>query len=258
MILATSFPSLCWGFAIRHPGLMLVLIGVAGEVACDWKEMAGRLAWAKKLSAMLLVIGLVVEFWESAKLDNEVADTKERTAIAVKDASQANERAANTESNNLVLDKQLTELKARLQHRIITPEQRGKFIKALEGCRRGNIIVAKLSIENETGAYARDIRMMLDAAGYPDNQHGDVIFFPSSSHDSQDVQIYTFVKNKGPDFVYAIRKAFEGIGIKTIIQWPDRPFTFPIPDYQFLAHSPMPNSQEEAMGELMILVTERQ
>src|ERR1035437_2611527 len=108
---------LCWEFVTRHPGLMLVLIGVAGEVACDWKEMAGRLAWAKKISAMLLVIGLAVEFWESAKLDNEVADTKERTAVAAKEASQANVRAATTESNNLALKKQMLELESKFQPR---------------------------------------------------------------------------------------------------------------------------------------------
>jgi len=49
----------------------------------------GRLARAKRISAILLVVGLMMEFWEAAKSDNEVADTKERTALV--------------ESNNLVL-----------------------------------------------------------------------------------------------------------------------------------------------------------
>jgi hypothetical protein len=49
----------------------------------------GKLARTKKISAILLVIGLMMEFWEAAKSDNEVAATKERTALL--------------EKNNLVL-----------------------------------------------------------------------------------------------------------------------------------------------------------
>jgi hypothetical protein len=90
MILAASSLFVCLEFVGRHPGLLLVLIGVIGEIICDWKEMGtGRLARAKRISAVLLVVGLMMEFWEAAKSDNELADTKERTALV--------------ESNNLVL-----------------------------------------------------------------------------------------------------------------------------------------------------------
>jgi hypothetical protein len=90
MIIAASLLSVFGEFLTRHPGLLLVLIGVAGEIVCDWKEMGvGRLARAKRISAILLVIGLMMEFWEAAKSDNEIAKTKERTALV--------------ESNNLML-----------------------------------------------------------------------------------------------------------------------------------------------------------
>src|ERR1700720_2994888 len=117
MTLATSSLFVFFEFIERHPGLLLVLIGVAGEIFCDWKEMGvGRLAKAKRISAILLVIGLMMEFWEAAKSDNEIAKMNlkaeqaardaaasyENSAVAKKEAGEANERASNTESNNLV------------------------------------------------------------------------------------------------------------------------------------------------------------
>ena len=121
MILAASSLFVCLEFVGRHPGLLLVLIGVVGEIICDWKEMEGRLARAKRISAILLVVGLMMEFWEAAVSDTDLADTKERTAVAEKEAGQANERAANTESNNLVLQ-------AELKDRTITVMQITNFI----------------------------------------------------------------------------------------------------------------------------------
>ena len=91
------------GFLARHPGLLLVLVGVAGEVLFDWPEMKGKRVWGKRLSAIILVLGLVLEFVEAAKSDNEVTATKERTAHAERQAGQANERAAIIESNSIAL-----------------------------------------------------------------------------------------------------------------------------------------------------------
>src|SRR5579859_1028671 len=103
MIAASSLLSNCWEFSTRHPGILLVLLGVAGEVIFDWKEMKGRMAWAKRLSALVLVAGLILEFSEAAKSDKEVSAAIERAGDAEREAGQANERTANTESNNLVL-----------------------------------------------------------------------------------------------------------------------------------------------------------
>jgi len=78
MIFASSLLSNCWEFSTRHPGISLVLLGVAGEVVFDWKEMKGRLAWAKRLSALVLIAGLILEFSEAAKTDKLVAATQLR------------------------------------------------------------------------------------------------------------------------------------------------------------------------------------
>lgn len=181
MFLASSFLTGCWEFILRHPGLLLVLVGVAGEVICDWKDMSGRLARAKKISAILLVIGLAVEFIEAAKSDKELAETKERTAVAVREASQANERAAKFDADRVVIQKQaeeirstnfvlqtkLLELEARFRERTITESDGEKFIKLLANVPKGNVVVyINGNSGSEVQNYAEQIRQMIGAAGY--------------------------------------------------------------------------------------------
>jgi hypothetical protein len=120
--------------------LLLVLIGVIGEIICDWKEMGvGRLAKAKRISAVLLVVGLMMEFWEAAKSDkdvaaaqlqvkqlgmqiidtsNIVAQANERIAVAnenaakaEKDAAQSNERAAKFDTDRTLVEKEAGEIR---------------------------------------------------------------------------------------------------------------------------------------------------
>src|SRR5580698_3331653 len=67
-------------FVARHPGLLLVFVGVAIEVFFDWKEIHAPLRWLKRIAAVMLVMGLAIEFWESAELDNETSKANERTA----------------------------------------------------------------------------------------------------------------------------------------------------------------------------------
>jgi hypothetical protein len=90
-------------FLAAHPGLFLVLIGVIGEIIFDWPEMKGKRSLGKKLSAIILALGLVCEFVEAVILDNQVAETKHRTALVEKEAGQANLRAASLESSNTAL-----------------------------------------------------------------------------------------------------------------------------------------------------------
>ena len=200
MILATSLPSLCWEFATRHPGLMLVLIGVAGEVACDWKEMTGRLALAKKVSAMLLVIGLAIEFWESAKLDNEVANTAERTAIAVKEASQANARAAKFDADRVLIEKQaedirgtnfvlqakLLEMQLRFSFRQISHQKQQDLSACLKNAPKGKVLICTGFIDLEAIQYGNQISNVLATAGfvvrpYQDNYNITSIGIPGLS-----------------------------------------------------------------------------
>jgi hypothetical protein len=171
MILASSLLFNCWEFSIRHPGIVLVLFGVAGEVIFDWKEMKGRLAWAKRISALVLIAGLILEFSEAAKSDKGVSAAIERAGIAEKEAGQANERAATNElavatltSSNLVLSIELEKLK---QDRTITDEDKKKFIKLLASAPRGSFSIC---FEPNSGAdvqnYANEIWGMFLDAGF--------------------------------------------------------------------------------------------
>jgi|ERR1035437_808166 hypothetical protein len=99
-------------FICSHPGLFLVLIGVVGESVCDWKEL--KTSILKIVFVLLLVIGLVAEFWEAAKSDRDVAVLQHQTAVLV--------------ASNLELEKQI-------QPRRIEPEQRAEIIRQLHSWR---------------------------------------------------------------------------------------------------------------------------
>src|SRR5437762_1395177 len=62
-------------FAKRHPGLIAVLIGVAGEVILDWRDASkdNRGRW-KRFFMALLVIGLAVDLYEAKNADKEAVD----------------------------------------------------------------------------------------------------------------------------------------------------------------------------------------
>jgi hypothetical protein len=178
MILASSMLSNCWEFAARHPGILLVLLGVAGEVIFDWKEMKGRLAWAKRFSAIVLIAGLVLEFAEAAKSDRDVSAAIERAGNAEKEAGQANERAAIIESNNAALLMQIEQLKTRR----ITQLQFDKFINLLKDRPKHpvKVVVEKGHYEAET--FAAEIRKMLDAAGYGTNDGSGIMTYDTLGH----------------------------------------------------------------------------
>jgi hypothetical protein len=99
MILAFSL-----GFVTRHPGLLLVLIGVAGEVFFDWPEMNGKRAWCKRLSALVLVFGLLLEFAEAAKSDKEVARLNKDAADARLETTRLEEQISETRTNVAKID----------------------------------------------------------------------------------------------------------------------------------------------------------
>jgi hypothetical protein len=84
-------------FSFKHPGLIGVLIGVSGEVYFDWKEEKGKTAKWKRFFMALLVVSLTYELIEASENDKEAAN-------AINLAGQADEHAAETESNNLVLN----------------------------------------------------------------------------------------------------------------------------------------------------------
>lgn len=173
--------------------MLLVLIGVAGEIACDWKEMEGRLARAKRISAILLVVGLMMEFWEAAKSDNEVADTKERTTLV--------------ESNNLVLRSNVVALEIKLKPRTITPKQIEDFI-FLTGkiTNKTPITVHAYSQGDDTMSYAIQIEIMLEKAGFPRRD---------SSQDMSKSDLGIKLDTGAPLTTFVVRK----IGV--IKEWPN-------------------------------------
>jgi hypothetical protein len=167
MIFASSLLFNCWEFATRHPGILLVLFGVGGEVVFDWKDMKGRLAWAKRLSAIVLIAGLILEFSEAAKSDKEVSAAIERAGLAEQKAGEANDRAANTESNNLVLQSQLLKLEAKTKWRTITPEDKKRFVDITQAISKFPVRVRMAAnASSEVKSYAQKIREMLDDGGF--------------------------------------------------------------------------------------------
>jgi hypothetical protein len=76
MHLISSSLSFAWEFAKIHPGVVLVVIGILGEIVLEWNKTHGKWGWLKKLFWVLLIIGLLLEFSEAAKTDNEVIALK--------------------------------------------------------------------------------------------------------------------------------------------------------------------------------------
>jgi hypothetical protein len=100
----------------------------------------------------------------------EIADSKEKSDAAnfeaqqaEKEAGQANERAANTESNNLVLATKLEELR---QPREITIEQTANFMFLTEKIPKIQIGVSVGAVRDETFNFAHQIGQMLEQAGF--------------------------------------------------------------------------------------------
>jgi len=116
------------------------------------EEESGRHSKWKKFFMALLVVSLAYELYEASESDQKAADS-------IKLAGQANDRAANTESNNLVLRSNVMALELKLQQRTITPENREKFIKFLINKPRGMIRVsASEGSGYEVETYAERIR----------------------------------------------------------------------------------------------------
>ncbi|HEX3890299.1 MAG TPA: hypothetical protein VHX90_05555 [Verrucomicrobiae bacterium] len=112
-------------FAKLHLGLVLVIVGVAGEgIEIIWKLLVRKRSerldlFLDSIGAffwIVLVIGLALEIPDAARTDKEAAESN-------KLAGQANERAANTESNNLVLRSNVAVLESNVQWRTINPRQ---------------------------------------------------------------------------------------------------------------------------------------
>jgi len=144
MMLAASFWAGCWEFLTRHPGILLVLIGVAGEIVCDWKKEGFR-DKLKTVFAVLLVLGLAIEILEAAKSDKEVADTKKLTALV--------------ESNNLVLRSNVLALEIKLKDRTITPIQKEQIRRCFDAAENKGVLFVSADFGNsEAVQFGNEIR----------------------------------------------------------------------------------------------------
>ncbi|MGH7976520.1 MAG: hypothetical protein ACREC8_07650 [Limisphaerales bacterium] len=246
MILPTSSLFAVIEFIGRHPGLLLVLIGVAGEIICDWKEIGtGRLARAKKISAILLVIGLMMEFWEAAKSDEEIARltvqaadsnleaklaetnaaaSYKTAAAALREAAQSNERAAKFDSDRVMVEKEAEEIRATnfvlqakvlklegsLSPRQLTDEQIATITKFLQGTPRGLIQFDWLSSDEETVRYKNQLANFFKQLGYDVFDRDEIAM---SSSPIVGISMGIEGTNKYPSYALYIQKAFDAAGV---------------------------------------------
>lgn len=61
-------------FLKKHPGIALVIIGVAGEIALEWKKENGRRGHFLRFFGVLLLCGLLWEIFESIATDNQIKE----------------------------------------------------------------------------------------------------------------------------------------------------------------------------------------
>ncbi len=156
---------------------ILVLLGVCGE--SDWflkliihdppnnlVPVQFRQEKIKKIFEAILIFGIAGELmclpfslWESAEFNKEAADARLNAGAAL-------ERAANTESNNLVLRAKIVELEQKMQPRTVTKEQQDQFVKLLTNAPKCPIWILCSDPTSEMLNYIAQLRKMLNEAGY--------------------------------------------------------------------------------------------
>jgi hypothetical protein len=182
-------------------GFVSVIIGVIVEGVEHFRKFPKkehtRQLHIEKIGWFVVVGGLAMEFlgdqFANRIKDERNAKSNERAAIAEKQmeglrkdageamrqAGQANERAGSFEkeaeelrSTNLLLQSRVLELQNTLQPRRITQEQRDQFIALLKDTPKIPVRVFMGAYDAETIAYARQIRGLLDDAGYGNGTPG--------------------------------------------------------------------------------------
>jgi hypothetical protein len=75
-VLSVSISSSVRFFCVEHPGVLIVVFAVGGEVICDWNRKKSLRDRLKKFFGMLLVAGLLIEIAEAVKSDRAVASAR--------------------------------------------------------------------------------------------------------------------------------------------------------------------------------------
>lgn len=176
VIISKSVRFFCW----EHPGILIVVIAVLGEVICDWNRKKTLKERLKKFFGMLLVAGLCIEIAEAIKSDKKVA-------LAENDAASANERASTNEvhfaeltrsnlllsvtveglkSDNLVLRSKVVTLEVKSKWREITQTQKENFIKLTKNVGKFGIRIRYGTHDAEVESFANMVMGMLNSAGF--------------------------------------------------------------------------------------------
>ena len=189
-----------WEFSKRHPGIILVLSGVAGEVICDWKNHSDFLEKLKQWFAVILVVGLVWELGEAAKLDSETA--------------HSNERSKQLESTNLVLRGKVAALELKVEGRKITPQNEAIIVAALKRIPRVRTdhpieIMMRSGGDAEIVKYAVRISRVLELGGITPTSLSE----PVPNEKLSDGLLFV-IRTNSPPSIKLIKEAFREGGIE--------------------------------------------
>jgi hypothetical protein len=185
-----------FGFLTSHPGIVLVLVGVAGEIVCEWKH--GK--WFKKAFWVMVVLGLALEIPDAAKTDKEAAGLRLKA----------------------------DELELQMQPRTITAKQKEDFIRLVSSSPKGPLKIGSRNPDNEMNIYANQIGDMLADSGFTVvsrvNYPGNLIMAPSGTS----VGVCIDKVDDAPRYAFTVFNALTSIGVPTIIvtNMPQVPKTF--------------------------------
>jgi hypothetical protein len=234
-----------WGL-FAAIGFIMVIGGVVIEGVEHFKKFPkkehGRKLQIEKIGWFIVVVGLAMEFLgdhaakrisdrEDARVNKEAADSRVTAGNAEREAGEANERAALTESNNLVLQSNVLALEIKLQPRTITEKQRKILIDSLKEIPKCRINIHCGIVNNETKIYAARIRDVLKDAGYDTSGIAYDLGLSVTTYSGSGVIMLAAVTNQDecsnfPAF-FELQKAFEKIGISALGQPIPLPEAFP-------------------------------
>jgi hypothetical protein len=88
-------------FCTNHPGILLVVIGVAGEILLEWGKEKGTRGKLIRFFGLVLVVGLLLEIWEAVKSDEQVAELMKSNLGLAAELEETKRNQARIEPENL-------------------------------------------------------------------------------------------------------------------------------------------------------------
>lgn len=177
-------------YALEHPGAALVFIGILGEGIWEAKATLGMARMFETAAAMLL-LGVFIETVESFASD--------------KLSKEMNDKIMKMEEKD--------------RWRSITSEQKKGFLSAVAGAPKGNVVVWASTSGDDTKEFAKQVRKLLDEAGYDTKTGGGDDPKPFTSLDGQhpyDIEICLKDRTKIPDFAIPLinaMRAMKGVNV---------------------------------------------